>query len=84
MFRVDETVTTASPFSNMRGAQTVAKAFSGRARGLQPVLVNGTAGAMWAPNGQPLDVFRFMISNGKITNIQVIGDPAQINQLDLY
>jgi RNA polymerase sigma-70 factor (ECF subfamily) len=84
VFRVDETVTTASPFSNMRGAQTVAKAFKGRARGLQPVLVNGAAGAMWAPNGQPRGVFRFTLNNGKITEIQVVGDPEQINQLDLY
>src|SRR5262249_12698818 len=71
VFRVDQTLTTASPFSNMQGAQTVANAFKGRARGLQPVIVSGTAGAMWAPNGQPLGVFRFTISNGKITDIQV-------------
>lgn len=83
VFRVDQTVTVTSPFSNMRGAETVAKVFKGRARGLQPVLVNGTAGAMWAPNGQPLGVFCFTIDDGKIAAIQVIGDPAHINQLDL-
>src|SRR5258708_24386094 len=53
VFRVDQAVTAASPFSDMRGAQNVANAFKGRARGLQPVLVNGAAGAMWAPNGRP-------------------------------
>jgi RNA polymerase sigma factor (sigma-70 family) len=83
VFRVDQAVTVASPFSNMRGAQAVAEGIKGRARGLQPVLVNGTAGAMWAPNGQPRGVFRFTIADGKITEIQVIGDPAQLNQLDL-
>ena len=62
----------------------MANAFKGRARGLQPVLVNGAAGAMWAPNGQPRGVFRFTINNGKITEIQVVGDPAKINRLDLY
>ena len=62
----------------------VHKYFKGRARGIQPVLVNGAAGAMWAPNGQPRGVFRFTINNGKITEIQLLADPAQLNQLDLY
>jgi hypothetical protein len=38
---------------------------------------------MWAPNGQPHGVFRFTISDGKITEIQMIADPARLNQLDL-
>src|SRR5262245_55315597 len=32
---------------------------------------------MWAPNGQPRGVFRFTIDNGKITEIQLVADPAQ-------
>src|SRR5579859_1219763 len=84
VFRADQTVKAAGTFSDMRGAETVAKSFKGRARGIQPVLVNGAAGAMWAPNGQPRGVFRFTINNGKITEIQLIADSAQLTQLDLY
>lgn len=83
VFRADQTATAASAFGDMHGAQTLANAFKGRARGLQRVLVNGAAGAMWAPNGQPRGVFCFTISNGKITEIQLIADPAQLNQLKL-
>jgi hypothetical protein len=84
VFRADQTAIAAGAFSDMRGAEVVAKGFKGRARGIQPVLVNGAAGAMWAPNGQPRGVFRFTINHGKITEIQLIADPAQLNQLDLY
>ncbi len=84
VFRVDQTAAAAGAFfRNMRGAEAVAKAFKGRARGLQPVLVNGSAGAMWAPNGQPIGVFCFIFKDEKITEIQLIGDSAEINQLDL-
>jgi RNA polymerase sigma-70 factor (ECF subfamily) len=84
VFQADQTAIAAgAAFSAMHGAQAVAEAFKGRARGLQRVLVNGTAGAMWAPHGQPRGVFRFTINHGKITAIQLLADPAQLNQLDL-
>src|SRR5436189_1027603 len=35
----------------VRGAQSVAKQFSGRARAAQPALVNGAVGLVWAPGG---------------------------------
>ena len=36
--------------------------FAGRARAAQPALVNGAAGAVWAPGGQPRVVFGFTIT----------------------
>ncbi len=84
VFRPDQTAIKAGAFGAMRGAQAVAEAFKGRARGLQPVLINGVVGAMWAPNGQLRDVFRFTINKGKITEIELLADPVQLNQLDLY
>jgi RNA polymerase sigma-70 factor (ECF subfamily) len=83
VFRPDQTAIAAGAFSGLHGAEAVAKGFKGRAQGIQPVLVNGTAGAMALLNGQPRGVFRFTINKGKITEIQLIADPAQINQLDL-
>jgi RNA polymerase sigma-70 factor (ECF subfamily) len=61
----------------------VAATFAGRARAAQLALVNGAAGAVWAPGGQPRVVFDFTITSGKIVAIELIADPARLRQLDL-
>jgi RNA polymerase sigma factor (sigma-70 family) len=74
----------APPFApEIRGAPEVADAFRGRARAAQQALVDGSAGAVWAPGGRPRAVFGFVISDGKIVEMEVIGDPARIAELDL-
>lgn len=65
------------------GAADVAATFSGRARTAQPALVNGAAGAVWAPGGLPRVVFAFTIAGGKIVQIEMIADPARLSELDL-
>lgn len=65
------------------GAADVAATFSGRARAAQPALVNGAAGAVWAPGGLPRVVFAFTIAGGKIFQIEMIADPARLSELDL-
>ncbi|MGQ0549942.1 MAG: RNA polymerase sigma factor SigJ [Armatimonadota bacterium] len=67
----------------VRGAAVVAKTFSGRARAAQPALVNGAAGLVWAPGGQPRVVFGFTIAGGKIVEINLVADPERLRQLDL-
>jgi RNA polymerase sigma-70 factor (ECF subfamily) len=67
----------------VRGAAAVAAAFAGRARAAQRALVNGAAGAVWAPGGQPRVVFAFTITRGKIVAIDLVADPARLRQLDL-
>ncbi len=47
------------------------------------VLVNGVAGAVWVHGGQPRVVFGFTITRGKIAEISLFADPAQLRQLDL-
>jgi RNA polymerase sigma factor (sigma-70 family) len=69
--------------AEVRGAVAVAGTFSGRARVAQLALVNGIAGAMWAPGGQPRVVFGFTITGGKITAIDLLADPERLRQLDL-
>ena len=66
----------------VRGARAVARQISGRVRGLQPALVNGSVGAV-AQRGQQVLVFRLTITNGKIVNIYVVADPEHLRQLDL-
>ncbi len=67
----------------VRGARAVASTFAGRAQAARPALVDGAAGAVWAPGGQPRAVFNFTIAHGKIVAIAVIADPAHIRHLDL-
>jgi RNA polymerase sigma factor (sigma-70 family) len=65
----------------IRGAEAVARTFSGRAQAARPVLFAGTVGAAWIPGGKPLVVFAFAVAGGTITGIDLIADPAHIDQL---
>ena len=68
----------------VRGATDVAATFARlRARAARPALVDGVAGAVWAPGGHPRVVFSFTMAGGKIVAIDLIADPERIRQLDL-
>jgi RNA polymerase sigma factor (sigma-70 family) len=67
----------------LRGAQAVADCFKGRAREALPALVDGLAGAAWAPRGRPRTVFAFTLVHGRIAAIDVIMDPARLGELDV-
>jgi RNA polymerase sigma-70 factor, ECF subfamily len=66
-----------------RGATAVAGNFSGRAQAAQLALIDGEAGAVWAPGGKVRVVFNFMILDGRITEIAIAADPKRLEQLDL-
>jgi RNA polymerase sigma-70 factor (ECF subfamily) len=57
--------------------------FLGRARAARPALINGITGAVWAVGGRPRVVFTFTLTGGKITAIDLLGDPGTLGQLDL-
>ena len=83
VLRVDQTAAAMGGASEARGAAEVAGTFSGRARAVRLVLVNGVAGAVWSYRGEPQVVFAFTIRDGKITEIAMVADPGQLSQLDL-
>jgi RNA polymerase sigma-70 factor (ECF subfamily) len=83
VLRADPAAVHAGASREVRGAQYVADTFSGRARAAQPALVNGAAGAVWAPPGRPRIVFSFAITQGKILEIDILADPERLRQLDL-
>ena len=58
-------------------------AFSRRARGATPALLDGAAAVVWIVDGQPRVVYRFTTSGEKITGIELIGDPDRLRVLDL-
>jgi RNA polymerase sigma factor (sigma-70 family) len=70
----------------IRGATAVAEqafTFQRFARFARPALVNGAAGVVTAPDGQPLSVMGFTIADGKIVEIDILADPVRLRELDL-
>jgi RNA polymerase sigma factor (sigma-70 family) len=49
----------------------------------RPALVNGAAGVVVTADRQPIAVMGFTVSRGKITEIDVMGDPERLRRLDL-
>ncbi len=72
--------------TEIRGAAVWAKgavAYGHLARLTQPALVNGAIGVVVAPQGRLARALRFTITNGKIIEIEVIGNPARLGELDV-
>ncbi len=72
--------------TEIRGAAAWAKgavAYGHLARLTQPALVNGAIGVVVAPRGRLVRALRFTIANGKITEIEVIGNTARLGELDV-
>jgi RNA polymerase sigma factor (sigma-70 family) len=69
--------------SMTRGAQAVAKALAGSARGARVAIIDGAAGAAWAPGGQPRAVFAFTVVGGKVAEIEIFADPESLKRLEI-
>jgi RNA polymerase sigma-70 factor (ECF subfamily) len=72
--------------TEIRGAAAWAKgavAYGHLAQLTQPALVDGAMGVVVAPRGKLVRALRFTIANGKITEIEVIGNPARLGELDV-
>jgi RNA polymerase sigma-70 factor, ECF subfamily len=82
VLRADPAAVKMGAAAELRGASQVA-AFSRRAHGARAALVDGSAGAVWMPGGQPRVAFAFTTDNDKITGIALIGDPERLRKTDL-
>jgi RNA polymerase sigma-70 factor, ECF subfamily len=70
----------------IRGASTWVKQFVALSRGLrsvQPALINGSVGLILAPGGKLSRALTFTFTNAKVTQVEVIGDPAGLRELDI-
>jgi RNA polymerase sigma-70 factor (ECF subfamily) len=70
----------------VRGARQVAAralTFARLAPFVRPALVNGAAGAVVAPRGEPFSVLGFTVAGGRIVEIDAITDPERLRALDL-
>ena len=83
LLRADSTAIAKGAPPQVRGAAEVAGHVAGRQRLARPALIDGAAGAVWAPRGTPLVVFDFTIAGGRIVAIDLIADPDRLRRLDV-
>jgi RNA polymerase sigma factor (sigma-70 family) len=83
VLQADQAAVAAGADPEVRGAPAVAGTFAGRARFARPALVDGAAGAVWAPGGRPRVVFAFTIRGDRIARIELLADPERLRRLDL-
>ena len=72
--------------TEIRGAAAWAKgavAYGHLARLTQPALVNGAIGVVVAPQGRLVRALRFTIRDGRITDMDIIGNPARLGELEV-
>ena len=81
VLRSDLTAAKSGAARELRGAGDVAENFSGRAQAAQLALVDGNAGMVWAPGGEPRVVFDFTIARGRIVAIEILADPEVLGEL---
>jgi RNA polymerase sigma-70 factor (ECF subfamily) len=68
----------------LKGATTWAKRFLALSRGVrfvQPALIDGGLGLILAPRGKLIRAVTFTVGDGKVTRVEVIGDPARLREL---
>ena len=70
----------------IRGAAAVAGralTFASLSPFVRPVLVNGVAGVLVAPQGRPFSVMAFTVAGGRVVAIDALADPARLERLEL-
>jgi RNA polymerase sigma-70 factor (ECF subfamily) len=72
--------------TEIRGAAVWAKgavSYGQLAQLVRPALVDGAIGLVMTPGGRLTRALTFKFADGKITEIEVIGDPARLEELDV-
>jgi hypothetical protein len=84
VFRADTGAVTGLSFPVI-GAQAVAERVLQTAPRFAPhatpAIVNGQAGAVFAPGGEPVGVIGFTIVNGRIVSIDLVANPEKLRHL---
>ena len=83
VLRADDAAVRLGAPGEVRGAPGVANFLRGRARGARRALVDGAAGAVWAPGGTPRVAFVFTVTGAKIAAIDLVAEPARLDELDV-
>jgi RNA polymerase sigma-70 factor (ECF subfamily) len=86
VYRADRGPEPAAGSVELRGGADVARhavAFSQQGLLIKHALINGTPGIVSSRGGQPFSVIGFTVSDGKITEIDILADPERLSRLDL-
>jgi RNA polymerase sigma factor (sigma-70 family) len=83
VFRADSAAMRGRPALEVRGAETVAKMYSGRAQGAGTGLLDGAVGIVVAPLGRLMMVIRVTLAAGRITELDVIADPEKLREIEI-
>jgi RNA polymerase sigma factor (sigma-70 family) len=87
VLRTDAGAVLAGASRLVRGATAVAQqtvTFTRSRTGeAKPALVNGAAGVVWAWQGRPFSLVGFTVRGGRIAEIDVLADPARLQQLEI-
>ena len=86
--RLDEATTPSGVPREIRGARNWARgavAFSKNVgvHYVEPAIVDGTVGLVWAPHGKLQRALRLTFAQHKIVRVDIIGDPARLRDLSL-
>ncbi|MDI2126544.1 sigma factor [Yinghuangia seranimata] len=83
VLRADAVVVEMGSPAEVRGAVDVAEMFSGRARAARPAVVDGLAGLVWVQGGVPRVVFTFVVVDGVVAGIDLVGDGGAIGAMEI-
>ena len=83
VLRADRTAVRLGGVAELRGAESVAANFKGKAQAARPALVDGALGVVVAPQGRLLLVLNLTFAGDRIMAIDVVADPGQLKALDL-
>jgi RNA polymerase sigma-70 factor (ECF subfamily) len=67
----------------VHGARLVAETFSGGAKVTRLFFLDGSPGLVWMAGKSPKVVFEFFIEEGRITEIDLLADPATLAEIHL-
>jgi RNA polymerase sigma factor (sigma-70 family) len=85
--KLDETAGRPGTPREIHGARNWAKgavAFSRNLEGaVEPMLVNGEVGLVWAPQGRAFRVLRLSIHDGRIATVDIVADPSRLAKFEI-
>ncbi|HVU09842.1 MAG TPA: sigma-70 family RNA polymerase sigma factor [Phototrophicaceae bacterium] len=84
VFHVEHTAVAPGWPREAHGAADVANLFSGSAQVARTALIDGVIGVVVPWQGKVAFVFNVTVKDGKITEIEVTGDPERIAQMEIF
>lgn len=81
--RADAAAMQAGERLEMRGAETVARFYLGKAQLARPALIDGGVGVVVAPRGRLLLLLELTFASGRIAGIKIVADPARLSAADI-